>query len=354
MSLAERLAAEIAANGPMSVSRYMDACLNDPAEGYYATRPALGADGDFLTAPHVTQMFGELLGLWAAEVWLRMGRPSPVRLVEIGPGDGTMMIDILRAARSVPAFLAAIDLWLVETSVPLRALQQAALASAHPGWATRLEDLPDAAPTILVANEVLDCCPIDQAVMTRDGWRERRVGRGGAGSLAFESGGPSPVGPSPGVRVGSIREWSDVLTTLGRTVGRLLCRTSGVALFLDYGRDAAGFGDTLQALRRHRKEGPLASPGSADLTAHVDFPAFLAAARAAGARTSAIREQGNFLRRLGIENRARMLIAAHPDRADRIGRQLGRLIDDGEMGKLFKAVCVHSPGLDPPAFEAAR
>src|SRR5665213_3903615 len=166
MNLRERLIAGIAERGPMSVADYMTACLHDPGGGYYATRPRLGPGGDFITAPHVSQMFGELLGLWAVEVWKRLGRPPRARLLELGPGDGTMIIDALRAARAAPGFLAACEVWLVETSAPLRAVQKAAMAGMAARWVESLAAVPTDAPLIVLANEFLDCLPIDQDVLT--------------------------------------------------------------------------------------------------------------------------------------------------------------------------------------------
>lgn len=330
----------------MPVSDFMTACLHDPGDGYYATRPGLGAGGDFITAPHISQMFGELLGLWAAQVWERLGPPRPARLVELGPGDGTMMADVLRAAtKAAPSFLCACEIWLVETSAPLAVLQKAALADQGAQWVESFAAVPIDAPLIVLANEFLDCLPIDQAVSTADGWAPRRVGIDGAGGLTFQ------LGASTLPWLGTVRESSHALTAFGRTLGEAIARAGGAALLIDYGRDAPGYGDTLQALRGHRKESPLAHPGEADLTAHVDFPAFLAAARAGGALTAPIRSQGDFLRALGAPTRAAALAKAWPAQADVIGRQLARLTAADQMGDLFKAACVHSPGLAPPGFE---
>jgi SAM-dependent MidA family methyltransferase len=353
MSLTERLIARIAREGAISVADYMDVCLHDPEAGYYACRPALGAQGDFITAPHVSQIFGELIGLWAADVWARLGSPPRLRLVEIGPGDGTLLTDLLRAVRAAPGFLAAIDLWLVETSEPLRRLQAKATARAgvSANWATRVDEIPLGAPIVAIGNEFLDCLPIRQAVWTPSGWRERRVGLSPTGALAFEATALVTT-PLRGGTVGDVWEWSPALKAYGRGIGALIARASGAALFMDYGRAAPGPGDTLQALRGHRKEGALATPGGADLTAHVDFPAFLAAAKAGGALTSPLLTQGEFLRRLGIEARADMLATAHPARAGVIGRQLERLIGAEHMGALFKAAVLCSPGLAPPGFDA--
>jgi SAM-dependent MidA family methyltransferase len=347
MSLADQLIARIRREGPISVGDYMTACLHDPDEGYYATRPRLGAAGDFITAPHVSQMFGELLGLWAVAVWDALGRPPRVRLVEMGPGDGTLMSDVWRACRASPAFAAAQETWLVETSEPLRAAQTARLGEAGVQWARALAGIPVDAPIILLANELLDCLPVHQAVFTKEGWRERRVGVDAWGALAFTLGEVPPDDLGDGAP-GEVREWSPALEDLGREVGATVAKAGGAALFIDYGREAAGPGDTLQALRRHAKEGPLDHPGVADLTAHADFPAFLGAARQAGAHTTAISAQGDFLRSLGIGLRAERLTAAHPDQAAVIARQVQRLIAPDQMGNLFKVAAIHAPGLTPP------
>jgi SAM-dependent MidA family methyltransferase len=354
MSLRDRLKAEIAASGPISVADYMSRCLHDPAFGYYATRPALGEDGDFITAPLVSQMFGELIGLWAVETWRRLGAPAQVLLVEAGPGDGTLMTDALRAAKLAPDFLAAAELWLVETSTPLIERQKTALANAPlaPRWIGRLSDLPDDAPIILIANELLDCLPARQLVRTAGGWAERQVGLDANGELAF---GLAPIFDRPvasGEPIGAVVEISAAQQALGAELGGMIARQGGAALLIDYGRSEVGYGDTLQGLKRHEKVDPLAGPGQADLTVHADFPAVLAEAAAAGAAT-AIATQGAFLSRLGVEQRAAALAKARPDQAPRIARQLDRLIGDHQMGLLFKAACIHSAGLIAPGFEGA-
>ncbi|WP_310542149.1 class I SAM-dependent methyltransferase [Phenylobacterium sp.] len=350
MGLRDRLIAQVRESGPMSVAQYMTACLHDPADGYYATRPALGAEGDFITAPLVSQMFGELIGLWAVACWQTMGRPSPFRLVEMGPGDGTLMDDMLRAARLAPDFGAAADVWLVETSAPLRARQRQVLGDGV-SWAGSLAEVPDEAPMILIANELLDCLPPRQFVRTDKRWAERVVGLNDAGELAFGLAGAAIGDLAPDAPAGSVLEQSPAQEALGSEIGARIATDGGAALLIDYGRDQPGFGDTLQALRRHVKESPLASPGAADLTVHADFPAVLAAAGREGAATAPILTQGEFLVRLGIGARAEALTAARPDRSEVIERQLERLVSPDQMGDLFKAVCIHTPGLVPPGFE---
>jgi NADH dehydrogenase [ubiquinone] 1 alpha subcomplex assembly factor 7 len=353
MNLRERIAGEIRRSGPLTVARYMDLCLNDPQGGYYAARPRLGEAGDFITAPHVSQMFGELLGLWAAEAWAALGAPPRVILAEMGPGDGTMMGDVLRAARAAPAFAGAAEVWLAETSAPLRKVQRGRLGEAVQ-WAERLSDLPDDAPVILLANEILDCLPIRQAVGVGGVWCERRIALDGDGALAFAAAEPArPPGAPSAAPEGVVFEWSPAVEALGREVGSLVTRRGGAALFIDYGRDAPEAGDTLQALLGHQKRPPLAEPGEADLTAHADFPAFLAGARAGGAAASRIVPQGEFLRRLGIEVRADVLARARPDRADLILRQMRRLTSAEGMGLLFRVAAAASPGLTLPGLEMA-
>ncbi len=353
MSLTDRLKAQIAAGGPLTVAQYMTACLHDPQDGYYATRPGLGEGGDFVTAPLVSQMFGELLGLWAVDCWTRMGAPSAFRLVEAGPGDGTLIGDLLRAARLGPGFLGAADLWLIETSAPLIAIQRERLADGPltPRWADSLAALPSGAPVILVANELLDCLPARQFVRTERGWAERMVGLDAAGALAFGLS-PRPVDRlMPPAEPGDLIEVSPAQEAFAAELGALVAREGGAALLIDYGRAQPGAGDTLQALRAHRKVPPLDHPGHADLTVHVDFPAVAAAARAAGAEAGPILTQGELLARLGVHQRAAALMAARPDRADTVQRQLARLTAPDQMGALFKALAIHAPGLVPPGFE---
>jgi SAM-dependent MidA family methyltransferase len=351
-TLAARLAAQIAQDGPLTVAQYMTACLHDPQAGYYATRPALGAEGDFITAPLVSQMFGELIGVWAASVWMQLGAPSPFQLVELGPGDGTLMADLLRAAGKAPGFSDAVRVWLLELSEPLRARQRERLAPLAPRlrWAQSLDEIPGGAYTLFVSNELLDCLPPRQFVRTAAGWSERVVGLGRDGALSFGLV-PSPhSGLLPDAPEGSVFEQSPAQEALGQTLGRRVVAEGGAALLIDYGRAAPGFGDTLQALRRHTKIDPLTHAGEADLTVHADFPAVLGAARAQGAGT-AILTQAEFLSRMAIGQRAEALARAQPDKAGLIGRQLDRLIAADQMGELFKAACIHAPSFTPAAFE---
>ena len=340
----------IRADGPMTVEAFMRLCLHDPEFGYYATRPRLGAEGDFITAPLVSQMFGELIGLWAVDAWTRLGQPAPFRLVEMGPGDGTLISDLMRAVRVVPGFRASADLWLVETSGPLIERQRERLTRHGPRWAGSLAEVPAGAPLVLIANELLDCLPARQFVRTEAGWAERRIGLDAEGGLMFGLS-PAPNGfvPPPGLETappGAVVEVSPAQESLGAEIGARIAADGGVALFIDYGRDRPEPGDTLQALRAHRKVDVLTSAGEADLTVHADFPAFAAAARAAGAGTTAITSQGDVLRALGLDLRAAALAKARPDQAESLSRQVHRLTDPAEMGTLFKVVCVHQAGIE--------
>jgi NADH dehydrogenase [ubiquinone] 1 alpha subcomplex assembly factor 7 len=354
MSLRTRLKRHIAADGPMTVEAFMHLCLHDPEFGYYATRPALGEGGDFITAPLISQMFGELIGLWAVDVWTRLGQPAPFRLVEMGPGDGTLMSDILRAARLAPSFRASAELWLVETSGPLMDLQRKALAAHGPRWAPSLTDVPSGAPILLIANELLDCLAARQFIRVETGWAERRVGLDRDGELCFGlSPAPSEFTPPEGLQsaeLGALIEISSAQEALGAALGVRIAEDGGAALFIDYGREGPQTGDTLQALLRHQKVDILATAGEADLTIHADFPAFVMAARAAGAAATPIIRQGDFLRALGLELRAAALIRAKPDQADSIDRQRRRLSDADGMGTLFKVACIHQPDLQIAGF----
>ncbi len=343
--LGERLIRRIAAEGPITVADYMIACLHDREHGYYATRPAIGDQGDFITAPLVSQVFGELIGLWAADVWRRMGAPARFLLAEFGPGDGTLMADMLRAARAAPGFLAAAEVWLVETSEPLRAVQAKRLAAARPRWASALSELPGDAALIAVGNEFLDCFPIQQTVMSPAGWRDRLVGLE-SGALAFVEG--DLIGLADEAEPGLVVERSLALDAFGRAIGARLAQEGGAALFIDYGYTAPCFGDTLQAVRRHRREPPLVSPGEADITAWVNFPDFMAAAAESGAVADALESQGDFLRRMGLRERSRTLARRNPQAIDRLSRQRRRLESGGEMGGAFQVSALRSPSLSLP------
>ena len=339
------LAQRIAAAGPLSVAAYMEEALFHPRWGYYATRDPLGARGDFITAPEISQVFGELIGLWCVDLWQRMGTPDPVLLVELGPGRGTLMRDALRAARLVPDFVRAARLHLVERSPVLRAAQERALGTTAQ-WHDDLSGVPRG-PMLLVANEFLDALPIRQFVRGADDWRERVVTLSD-GALSFAD---APTAEALGdAEAGAVRETRPAARALARDLAARLASDSGAALFIDYGYWPSACGDTLQAVRRHRPHQVLAEPGTADLTAHVDFADFAAAAQSAGARAWGPVPQGVFLDRLGIEARAARLIAmASAEQAHLIRSGCRRLVDPAEMGRLFKVLALTHPSCPAPA-----
>ncbi len=347
--LPEILKRRVAERGPLSVADFMHLALAEPGIGYYATRDPMGAKGDFVTAPEISQMFGELIGLWCVDTWERLGQPDPFLLVELGPGRGTLMEDALRAARVRPEFGRAMRLHLVEISAPLRALQAQRLGAFHPAWHDDVAALPDG-PVLILGNEFLDALPVHQFAMTEQGWRARAV------NVADDELSWCLVPPGPALsllrpehrhaRPGDIAEVSPAIQALAGRLGQRLASATGAALFIDYGPARSGLGESLQALRGHRPADPLRDAGQADLTAHVDFAAFAEAAQAAGAIAFGPVGQGAFLRSLGIEQRAAMLAekAGVEDRAA-IATALHRLIAPAQMGSLFKALALASPAL---------
>lgn len=361
-SLEAEIRRRIRIGGPMAVAQYMELCLTDPERGYYTGRDPLGSAGDFITAPEISQMFGELIGLWAAATWRAMGSPQEFNLVELGPGRGTMMVDVLRAAKVMPDFRAAASVHLVEISPALERLQRQALQGSDVpvSWHRTIDDVPDAA-LILLANEFFDALPVHQAVMCADGWHERVIKIGEDGRLHFSiDRDPIPLFdkllPSRlrAAKIGEIFEWR--ADNIALEIGRRVVRRGGAALIIDYGHAESAIGDTLQAVGAHQFAEPLLAPGLVDLTAHVDFEALAHAAEGMGARVHGPLPQGEFLRRLGIEQRAAALKAAAPPAyAGTIDAALVRLTseDRSGMGRLFKAIAVADPKLKRlPGFDA--
>lgn len=337
--LRRRLIEQITLDGPISVADYMTRCLLDPQDGYYTRHVKLGADGDFLTAPLVSQMFGEMIGVWAAEIWRGLGSPAAFTLTEIGGGDGTLMRDVLRVMARVPGLSEAAQVVMIEASAPLRAQQAAIPGVRH---VEALDAIDASRPVILIGNEILDCLPARQFVKTGKGWHERRVGLiDGDLGFGLAEAGPDFAPPFEAPE-GEIIEISTAQVRFAEQAAALLRQASGAALLIDYGRDAPGTGDTLQALHRHQKTGPLAAPGEHDLTMWADFPAVAAAARAGGVK-AALTTQGDFLRALGIEARFEALRQHNPDKAASLQRQLSRLTARGQMGDLFKVLSLGFP-----------
>ncbi|MEQ8405447.1 MAG: SAM-dependent methyltransferase [Oceanicaulis sp.] len=356
--LAARLRERIQTEGPLSVAAFMSEALFDPMAGFYATKDPLGAANDFITAPEISQMFGELLGLWTAEVWSAMGAPAPVQLIELGPGTGRMMSDMLRAARAMPGFHEACDVTLVEASPALKMVQGETLAKAPVPvrWAKTLDKAAQG-PCVIVSNEFLDCLPVRQAVRVEGRWRERVVGVDPADPNRFAFGlGPvlseHELGEIPGAlreaEEGALVELRPGDAPLVEAIAARLKAHPGYALFIDYGADAPEFGDTLQAIRKHETVDPLDQPGTADLTCWAAFDRLGALGEAAGLDVYGPMGQGAFLKGLGIEQRAAALAATAGEAArGRLARQLHRLVDAEEMGALFKVMAFASPGLPP-------
>ncbi len=342
----------IETEGPMTISDYMQLCLTHPRYGYYVTRDPIGARGDFVTAPEVSQMFGELIGAWAAAVWQQMGSPAKIHLVELGPGRGTLMADALRAATGMPDFLSAVSVHLVEASPVLCALQEKALANiaVSIAWHRAVEELPDG-PTIAIANEFVDALPVGQFIKDRDGWHARMIGIAD-GKLAFMAA-PDALFGHAGAELpsGTIleRRQDQPIALLSRRIAA----NGGAALIIDYGHAESGFGDTLQAVRAHKFADPLELPGEADLTAQVDFAALAVTATRQGAATQGPVPQGEFLRTVGIERRAeRLKSKATPKQATDIDGALMRLTAPDQMGELFKVLAIADPRLGKlPGFD---
>jgi SAM-dependent MidA family methyltransferase len=343
----------IKTSGPMPVWRYMELCLTHPQHGYYVSRDPLGREGDFTTSPEVSQMFGELLGLWAASVWKGLGSPSLLRLVELGPGRGTMMADALRALRVLPPLYQALSIHLVEINPVLREKQKAALSGARSiEWHDNIDEVPEG-PAVILANEYFDVLPIHQAVKRETGWHERTVEIDSNGKLGFGfAAEPTPrfeVLLPPLVRaapVGAVFEWRPDAEIM--KIATRMRNQGGAALIIDYGHIRSDAGDTFQAIARHSFADPLKNPGQADVTAHVDFQALARAAEDIGARVHGPVPQGEFLQRLGIETRALGLMAkATHEVSEDISSALKRLIGGGRggMGSMFKVLAVSEPNL---------
>jgi NADH dehydrogenase [ubiquinone] 1 alpha subcomplex assembly factor 7 len=343
----------IRSSGPMPVWRYMEMCLTHPQYGYYVSRDPLGREGDFTTAPEVSQMFGELIGLWAASVWKAIGSPSVFRLIELGPGRGTMMADALRALRVLPPMYQALSIHLVEINPVLREKQKATLSGVRNiAWHHNIDEVP-AGPSVILANEYFDVLPVHQVVKRETGWHERTIDLDVNGKLVFGAAeAPTPrfeVLLPPLVRaapVGAVFEWRPD-TEIMKLAARVRDQ-NGAALVIDYGHLRSDAGDTFQAIARHSFTDPLKNPGQADVTAHVDFQALVRAAEDIGARVHGPVPQGDFLKRLGIETRAIGLMAkATPEVSEDIAGALKRLIGGGRggMGSMFKVLAVSEPHL---------
>ncbi len=342
--LEQFLADVIAIEGPLRIDRYMSLCLGHPRHGYYITRDPLGDRGDFITAPEVSQTFGELIGVWAVGAWTAMGQPDAFALVELGPGRGTLMADVMRTVhKAAPAFAAAARLHLVETSPVLRVKQREAVGEGA-SWHDRLEDVPQG-PMILLANEFFDAIPIRQFERRDGAWRERVVGLAD-GRLSLGVGG---IVPGTMGKDGNILEFAPAREDIARHIAARLAAHFGAALIIDYGHLHTATGDTLQAMRSHRFVPVTEAPGESDLTSHVDFEKLAQALGESGAVVAPGMTQREFLLAMGLEQRIAQL-QGKADAATRatLTRQMARLADEAQMGNLFKVLCVTSPGIATP------
>ncbi len=352
-TLKQFLAKRIEAVGPISLATYMAECLMHPVYGYYQKESVFGLDGDFTTAPEISQMFGEMMGLWLADRWIKMGRPDAVNLVELGPGRGTLMADLLRATSPVEDFMDAVSVHFVETSTQLKALQAENVPNAK--WHSTLADVPDG-PMLLVANEFFDALPIHQYEKRDGSWFERMVGTDGD-ALGFMLG---PTGPQFALLNddlrdapdGSIVEVCPAALSIAGEIAERLSLSGGAALVIDYGYRKSAHGDSFQAMQKHEFVDAFDEPGAADLTAHVNFEALKAAAREKGANVHGPTTQGLFLMSIGLGARAQVLASAGDEaHQNKILLDLKRLTAADEMGSLFKVLTIQPFELDaPPGF----
>lgn len=363
-ALADKIKSLILAGGPISVTDYFALCLADPEHGYYRTRNPFGRAGDFITAPEISQLFGEMIGVFMVLAWQHHGEPADVRVVEVGPGRGTMMADMLRViSRLAPRLYEQSTVHLVETSPRLQDVQRQTLVShgVKVHWHESFDELPDGF-TLLAANELFDAIPIRQFVKTPSGFRERMVGLDADDNLAFTLGvatlDPTMLPPRDGSPAdGTVYEISPAREAVAMTICERLKRNHGTALIIDYGHMVTGFGDTLQAVRDHKFDPPLASPGLADLTSHVDFEHLARCALAAGVHVNGCLHQGDFLVALGIEERASSLGRDKDARTQRdIVEAVQRLAGSGEgmMGELFKVLALSSPTISVLPFKSGN
>lgn len=351
--LKDILIKRIKATGPITLADYMAECLMHPEHGYYSQQKVFGVEGDFITAPEVSQMFGEMLGLWLADRWYKMGKPDEVLLIELGPGRGTLMQDILRATAAVPNFHSALTVHLIEASAQLRALQAEKVPNAH--WHDDLSTVPDG-PTLLVANEFFDALPIHQFEKQDDRWCERRVHTADNElKMVLTAAGPKFALTNPALHDGpdgSILEVCPAGLSVAGSIAERLFAGGGAAIIIDYGYRKSVAGDSFQALKNHKFCDPLAEPGEADLTAHVAFDQIATAAKSKGASSFGVSAQGPFLMALGIGERAQQLAASTDQQGqERVLSELTRLTSGEEMGTLFKVLALQDPNLPaPPGF----
>jgi NADH dehydrogenase [ubiquinone] 1 alpha subcomplex assembly factor 7 len=352
--LALLLKEQIRAYGPMSVSQFMSDCLFHETYGYYTRQAAVGAAADFITAPEISQVFGELIGLWCAVVWQQMGEPARLHLVEFGPGRGTLMADALRSARAVPAFRSALRVHLVEINATLKRAQRERLdgegaISWHDGWPGAETFAGE--PVIVIGNEFLDALPIEQIIARNGVWHWREVGLDATDGFAFVDGRPSGHALEDGVRDGDVREFSEAQDHVADLMVQYAQAGPMASLWIDYGSDAPLMGDTLQGVRQHKYVPPFDAPGETDVTAQVDFSALVKRAHDGGLGVDGVVPQAEFLGALGVIERASRLMSANPAKAGMIEAGVARLMAPNGMGTRFKALGLRSAQLPPlPGF----
>jgi NADH dehydrogenase [ubiquinone] 1 alpha subcomplex assembly factor 7 len=353
LTLEQQIDLQIRTGGPISVATYMGLCLTHPTKGYYKGADPLGTKGDFVTAPEISQMFGELIGFWLVNLWQQMNEPKAFTLLELGPGRGTLMADILRVACRAPGFRDGLMLRLFETNPALMAEQNARLEVYEPKWLKDFESF-EPGPVLVVANEFFDALPIRQFVRKADGWHERQVGLID-GKRAFGLS-PTPI-PDTAMPNALAQAEPDTVLEVGfagaevmTRLARVISQHGGSMLAIDYGYGRTQTGETLQGVRRHAYADVLEAPGETDLSAHVDFGALGNVARGAGLAVEPLATQGEFLSRLGIGERTSALSRANPQAASEVRAAHDRLVGPEQMGQLFKVFCAHSPGLVPSGF----
>jgi len=349
--LSDLIDSQIRLNGPMSIANYMGLCLTHPHEGYYKGDDPLGAGGDFITAPEISQMFGELIGFVLVNLWQQMKEPRSFTLLELGPGRGTLMQDALRAASKANGFANATHLQLFETNPRLREEQKSRLEAYSPYWSEEIDAVSDD-PLFVVANEFFDALPIRQFVKGENGWHERLVGLKDDQRMFGLSPTPIPDTAMPeavrNAKLGEIYEVSLASADVMSRLSKIVARQGGAIIAIDYGYSRTQTGETLQAVRKHAFADPLEAPGEADLSAHVNFASLAEIAAEQGLTAHKITPQGDFLRRLGIVERADGLSRVNPGYAEILEAAVHRLTAPDQMGDLFKVLIVTSPGLTPP------
>jgi len=357
LSLSDLINVQIMAQGPMSLSTYMSMALTHPKLGYYKKADPLGSEGDFTTAPEISQMFGEMIGIWVAQTWQQLGSPAKFSLVELGPGRGTLMADCVRVLSQVPGVLNAARINLIETNPVLIEKQRNNLQGFEVIWRSEIEQLSaETGPLIIIANEFFDALPIKQFQRAKGKWHERLIGLKKGERTWGLSPTPLPDEAFPSklsAPENAIWETNFIAQQVTKEIADQVVQRGGAMLAIDYGYAQTQTGETLQALKTHKHVDPLAEPGNADLTAHVDFAALSDIAKKANTTPSQVMAQAEFLKAMGIEPRAQNLASASPQAAPTITNDLSRLIDEDQMGTLFKAWCLYSTPTPPYPFEAA-